>query len=80
MSIVLKTGVNIGSIGHVDNGKTTLSKAVAEELSKQSEAKDMSEFKPCFACGSTDIEIVTECGFLKCCSCNSSAQSSFWNA
>ncbi|WP_434927175.1 hypothetical protein [Shewanella sp. HL-SH2] len=80
MSIVLKTGVNIGSIGHVDNGKTTLSKAVAEELSKQSEAKDMSEFKPCFACGSTDIEIVTECGFLKCCSCSSRAVPALWNA
>jgi translation elongation factor EF-Tu-like GTPase len=80
MSNVLKTGVNIGSIGHVDNGKTTLSKAVAAELTKRSQAKNMSELKPCPFCESTDIEIVTECGVLKCRSCNASAQSSFWNA
>ncbi|MEH6734056.1 MAG: hypothetical protein V7690_05370 [Shewanella sp.] len=80
MSNVLKTGVNIGSIGHVDNGKTTLSKAVAEELSKRSQAKDMSELKPCFACGSTDIEIVTECGVLKCSSCHARATPALWNA
>ncbi|MGI2108447.1 hypothetical protein ACRN9C_03455 [Shewanella frigidimarina] len=80
MSNVLKTGVNIGSIGHVDNGKTTLSKAVAAELVKRSQAKDISELKPCFACGSTDIETVTECGVLKCSSCNLLATSAFWNA
>jgi translation elongation factor EF-Tu-like GTPase len=80
MGNVLKTGVNIGSIGHVDNGKTTLSKAVAAELAKRSQAKDMSELKPSPFCGSTDIEIVTECGVLKCSRCNARAQPALWNA
>ena len=36
-----KTHVNIGTIGHVDHGKTTLTAAITHVLAKRGEAKAM---------------------------------------
>jgi elongation factor Tu len=36
-----KPHVNIGTIGHVDHGKTTLTAAITKVLAKQGHAKEM---------------------------------------
>ena len=36
-----KPHVNIGTIGHVDHGKTTLTAAITKVLSKEGKAKEM---------------------------------------